>query len=142
MTFDLKGSKKNRKVKFAQKWWLQNFHSKPKGHKMCLKDLNFIEINRDLNQTLVNFPSDRINQYSRVLSEDTKFLKKHNIIDYSMLLVIEFIDEKNLKKESINLNPSLHASIFDPDDLLKDFAPLPAFSKSRRGTINTKTQID
>ena len=37
-----------------------------------------------------------------------------------MLLVIEFIDEKNLKKESIRQNNSIYASVFDPDDLLND----------------------
>ena len=53
MTFDLKGSLKNRKVGFEEKWWTDG---KKKDCKTCMKDLNFIEINKDLNQSLIDFP--------------------------------------------------------------------------------------
>ena len=88
-----------------------------------------------------------------MLSDDTKFLRNHNIIDYSMLLVIEFIDEKNLKKESIRQNNSIYASVFDPDDLLNDSiqpnrsliganVSLGINKSSGLGTLITDTRID
>jgi hypothetical protein len=51
MSFDLKGSIYHRKVKFddESKWWLNSF-----GHKKGMKCRNFVEINEDLNRTLVN----------------------------------------------------------------------------------------
>jgi hypothetical protein len=43
MIFDLKGSLNGRVTKFNKKWWL-----KEKGHKKCMKDLNLLEVNKDL----------------------------------------------------------------------------------------------
>ena len=55
-----------------------------------MKDLNFIEINQDLNQTLINFPEEKIAEYSKIMDNDSTFLKNHGLMDYSLLLVIEF----------------------------------------------------
>jgi hypothetical protein len=50
LVFDLKGSTKGRKTALQQRFWLKELNDKN-----CLKDLNFLEINRDLNDTLVRF---------------------------------------------------------------------------------------
>ena len=52
MTFDLKGSIKNRKIKFPEienRWWIPMKNMKIRGHKKCMLDQNFIEINKDFN---------------------------------------------------------------------------------------------
>ena len=52
MMFDLKGSMKNRKTKFAEseaRWWVPTKNGKIRGHKKCMMDKNFIEINQDFN---------------------------------------------------------------------------------------------
>ena len=93
MIFDLKGS--NRKVKFSDnetRWWVPKKNHKIKGHKKCMVDNNLIEISRDFNHTLLNFPQEKIDLYSKMIEDDSNFLREHNLIDYSLLLVIEFID--------------------------------------------------
>ena len=52
MTFDLKGSMVHRKVKFSEsenRWWIPKKLGKIRGHKKCMLDKNFMEINRDFN---------------------------------------------------------------------------------------------
>jgi len=90
MVFDLKGSIKNRKVGFEgeDKWWLK----KP-GHKKVMKDRNFVEINNDLNRSLVNFSESQICDFSEAIHYDTIFLRDRGLMDYSLLLVIEHIEE-------------------------------------------------
>jgi hypothetical protein len=53
MTFDLKGSLRNRKVGFEEKWWIDG---KKLGTKLCMKDCNFIEINNYFSASLLDFP--------------------------------------------------------------------------------------
>ena len=55
MTFDIKGSTHHRKIAFDDKWWLTNL-----GHKKCMKCRNFVEINNDLNQTLIKLDEDKV----------------------------------------------------------------------------------
>ena len=55
MIFDLKGSLKHRITNFPKSencWWLK----KDKGHKKCMKDQNFLIINKDLNYKLIDIP--------------------------------------------------------------------------------------
>ena len=90
MVFDLKGSIKNRKVGFEgdDKWWL-----KRPGHKKVMKDRNFVEINDDLNRSLVNFSESQICDFSEAIHYDTVFLRDHGLMDYSLLLVVEHVEE-------------------------------------------------
>ena len=90
MTFDLKGSTYQRKIKFNQPWW-----RKYQNCKKCMKDNNFIEINRDLNNTLVNFTNDQIKKFSTMIEMDSKFLRDHNLMDYSLLMTIEFLEHRD-----------------------------------------------
>ena len=55
-----------------------------------MKDMNFIEINQDLNHTLINFPEDKVDYYSSIIEKDSIFLLSHGLMDYSLLLVVEF----------------------------------------------------
>ena len=116
MTFDLKGSMKNRKTKFPEsdnRWWVPQKSKKIRGHKKCMMDKNFIEINKDFNQTLLNFSEERIEEYSKMIQADTYFLRKHNLMDYSLLLVVEFLDTNNLSpfqylRESSRISQYIH----------------------------------
>ena len=55
MAFDIKGSTIGRRVKFTDynKFWLENKYD----CKGCLKDLNYIEINKSANKKLMKIPS-------------------------------------------------------------------------------------
>ena len=90
MWFDIKGSSINRKVEFSsenRKWWTKK--GKIKGYKKVMKDMNFEEINKDLNYTLVNFSNEQKDEFRHMLEQDSKFLSKYGIMDYSLLLVLE-----------------------------------------------------
>ena len=55
ITFDIKGSLQGRIVRFPKSedgWWLRG----RVGHKKCLKDKNFLKINYDLDQNLIDIP--------------------------------------------------------------------------------------
>ena len=79
-----------------------------------LKDLNFIEINRDLGQSLVNLTIQQIDDLNACIKEDCAFLSKHNLMDYSLLLVIETLNPNRITK----LNPSNRNSFHCNDKLL------------------------
>lgn len=51
LAFDLKGSTAYRKVHFKNKFWLNKLHSE-----ICLKDLNFDEINQDVSNLITLGP--------------------------------------------------------------------------------------
>ena len=72
--FDLKGSINNRKEIIR------------KGK--VLKCVNFVEINKS-NRKLVKLDSQDIETISNIVQEDSDFLEKMGLIDYSLLLDIE-----------------------------------------------------
>ena len=55
MTFDIKGSSVGRIVRFQDenKFWLKNQYD----YKGCLKDLNYIEINKSVNNKMLKIPA-------------------------------------------------------------------------------------
>ena len=87
MSFDLKGSKYNRTESFKgndKQWWLKKF-----GHRRVMKDMNLLQINSDLSNSLINFPEEDVINILSTISKDSKFLMSKNIMDYSLLFVIE-----------------------------------------------------
>ena len=62
-------------------------------HKLVLKDLNFIEINKDLKTNgkpeLTHFSSDNCSSIYNVLKKDSQFFASHGLMDYSLLLTVE-----------------------------------------------------
>jgi hypothetical protein len=71
-TFDLKGSQRRDQMK--------------KGK--ILKCLNFVDINSS-KKRLVRLDVDQIEPMFEVIESDTEFLRSQNIMDYSLLLVVE-----------------------------------------------------
>ena len=88
MAFDLKGSTKHREVIFdgkATKWWRKT--------KACpesvMKDVNFKYINQEFNDGLLSFGPLEIEHFNQIVRKDSEFLKKYNLMDYSLLFIIE-----------------------------------------------------
>ena len=89
VTFDLKGSTANRTVNLSteeSKFWRR---SGPINQKQVLKDLNFLEIQKDTGKPLIELNVVERNKIKKQLQADTLFLLKHNIMDYSFLISIE-----------------------------------------------------
>jgi hypothetical protein len=90
LTFDLKGSTVGRKAWFSEaeaKFWMKELN-----HNRVLKDLNYIEINNDLNSNLMNLSKQMYDQLEWLVRMDSLFLKNAQLMDYSLLLVIETIE--------------------------------------------------
>ena len=60
LTFDMKGSIENRKVRFNNKY--KQFWLKKLNYKKVMKDLNFLEINRDSGYTLMKLTTEQNKQ--------------------------------------------------------------------------------
>ena len=75
-----------------------------------LKDLNYCEINKDIN--LMHLSLDQYDSLDKVLELDSIFLSKHNLMDYSLLLIIEQIDKNDSGSSSVARKSSLN---FDLD---------------------------
>lgn len=87
LIFDLKGSTVGRKTNFSpsdEKFWLKTLN-----YKKVLKDLNYLEMNQDLDGCLMNLTGNQYDQLEWLLKLDSIFLKNHDLMDYSVLLVIE-----------------------------------------------------
>ena len=87
LTFDLKGNTRNRKLgpKYIGKkhFWLNNLN-----HKAVMRDLNFLEIKKDL-PSIVDIPEEEAISLNNIINLDSQFLEKHNLMDYSLLLAVE-----------------------------------------------------
>ena len=67
LVFDIKGSSINRKVQFngsIKKWWLKKGN---KGCKKGMKDMNFVEINKDLNCQLLNLSNELKDKFQTMI---------------------------------------------------------------------------
>ena len=60
-----------------------------------MKDMNLLKINSQLNQALVNFPDTSLID---IIAEDSLFLMGKNLMDYSLLLVIEHVKDQKPDK--------------------------------------------
>ena len=93
LQFDLKGNTKNRKLGQKdigkKKFWLKKLN-----HKAVLRDLNFVEIDKDL-KGIIDIRSDKLIELNEILKQDSLFLEKHNLMDYSLLLAIESKTDKS-----------------------------------------------
>ena len=113
--------------------------SYPKG----LKDINFLEIQNDLKTHLFKGTASTKEKIMKILMLDSLFLQSHNIMDYSMLLVIE---DKTSNKETIRF--SVNSSILENGDSrnrigkqhigIIDYLQLFNFNKKVEGCWKTK----
>lgn len=93
LTFDLKGSYINRYSKLSKedtKFWRVK-HS----HKKVFKDCNFIEIQEDTGEKLVLAEEARNEEITKIIKKDTEFLAGFNVMDYSLLLVVEKLQSQS-----------------------------------------------
>ena len=72
VTFDLKGSTKNRKVK-VDKFWKDKTEL---NCKKCLKDLNYLEINKSVKELFL-LPKRDYSKLQENIKSDLLFLRKH-----------------------------------------------------------------
>ncbi|EGW31399.1 uncharacterized protein SPAPADRAFT_61964 [Spathaspora passalidarum NRRL Y-27907] len=93
LKYDLKGSTHGRITRI-------NAHETDLS-KYTLKDLNFLE-----RHEMIKFGPAKRQVFFKQLEADVKFLKKVNVMDYSLLMGIHYVNQGN--KNGINL------SIFDP----------------------------
>lgn len=120
MAFDLKGSIKHREVFFdgkATKWWRKT--------KQCpesvMKDVNFKLINQEFNHGLLSFSPLEIEHYHEIVKKDSELLKKYNLMDYSLLLIIE---HSSSPIGEITPKPKFERGVVDSENTLA-----PTFSK-------------
>jgi 1-phosphatidylinositol-4-phosphate 5-kinase len=84
MSFDLKGSTFNRKQKVPNKFWDKKLDSSK-----VLKDQNFIAMVNELESRMLSLDCDQCMELMYILNADSKFLASRNLMDYSLLMVIE-----------------------------------------------------
>ena len=84
VTFDLKGSTFERETQVPNKFWLRSLN-----FKQVLKDNNFIEISKTFQSGLIRLDQLYCDNLLQTLKADSEFLRSHNLIDYSFLLIIE-----------------------------------------------------
>ena len=58
-----------------------------------LKDVNFLEIQRENDKKLINIDNFVKESIQKIIKIDSKFLRDNNILDYSLLLTIENLTE-------------------------------------------------
>jgi 1-phosphatidylinositol-4-phosphate 5-kinase len=86
VAFDLKGSTYGR----ATESFRPHLLSKKLHHGSILKDIDFIKTKKELgSKRLLNLTYNEVWELSYLIEEDTKFLASLNLMDYSLLLVIE-----------------------------------------------------
>ena len=97
--FDIKGSRVSREVKITAK-------TKPTA---TLKDINFLTIQK--RQDLFNFMPKDVAKLRRICKADVDFMRRHGIMDYSLLLSAEKIGEDppvarsvDIKKKKVNFD--------------------------------------
>ena len=73
-----------------------------------LKDLNFMEIQSDLKRQLFNADTLKKNDILLTLKQDSLFLQRHGIMDYSLLLVI---DEDSSQTLPVNTSILSYSSV-------------------------------
>ena len=94
--FDLKGSFVGRRVSFNSTKACNLIRSKNKDYgtiySQVLKDRNLCELNqgyKQFNKNVVNLDTQDEFSLIEVLESDSKFLKEHNLMDYSLYIAVE-----------------------------------------------------
>lgn len=64
-----------------------------------MRDLNFLEINKDIDYLVHITESDKM-RLNEIIRKDSIFLEKHNLMDYSLLLAIESKSDKKYRYEN------------------------------------------
>ena len=90
LIFDLKGNTRNRKlgpkeIGTKKRFWMKKLHHK----KAVFRDLNFVEMNKDLKGGIINLSDEEIESLNETIKKDSLFLEQHSLMDYSLLLAIE-----------------------------------------------------
>ena len=90
-----------------ERFWLNRMHQDK-----VMKDLNYLMINKEKDNSLLQLSRADYNQLKIIIDMDSEFLMKHNLMDYSLLVVIE--QEKSLAssyynsgKQLLNMRPKL-----------------------------------
>jgi len=86
MSFDMKGSVFKRKTILKEHFWLQQDQL---NCEKILKDLNFMEIREAIGSYLLHLEHSDQEKLNRMVEADSKFLRSHNLMDYSLLFVVE-----------------------------------------------------
>ena len=100
LEFDIKGSKVNRYVNTKHKFLQSKLNCKK-----VLKDMNFMEIKNDMGD-LLKITDIQMKNLKDTLIEDSLFLSRYQIMDYSLLLVVESLPQ-TLPRKSINCSDSI-----------------------------------
>lgn len=103
--FDLKGSIINRNVEE----WSENTD--------CLKDVNLLEIVKE--KKFLNFQRKDMRDVMKIMFKDCKYLNSRNLMDYSLLLIIENNPEAAQANRKVTLGGKksfMHASKQIEDD--------------------------
>ena len=66
-----------------------------------LKDVNFIELNRDSKRKIVRLDDNIRPQLLEIILQDSQFLERQGIMDYSLLICTEKVE--GLYEESRNI---------------------------------------
>jgi hypothetical protein len=108
LQFDLKGSSYSRKTKFDLKEVL-----KTKSSKKCLKDLDFKQINEKMR--LIKLDREVALAIQSTLKKDSAFLCSEGLMDYSLLMVIEQLNEPGLPSRNtlISGSQAYHIGVID-----------------------------
>lgn len=65
-----------------------------------MKDINYLEINKEFEGQLMKLDKKQYDSLKWLTKMDSEFLSKHNLMDYSMLLVIESVKIEQMDEES------------------------------------------
>lgn len=76
---------------------------------------------KDLGNHLMSLEKSGIAKLNESVAKDSKFLAEHNIMDYSLLLVIETVPEYHPKFESRKASPRPSAFLKQGSKSKKDF---------------------
>ena len=93
VTFDLKGSTRKRLTKVPNSFWFSDLNCSK-----VLKDMNFKIISDQIGSRLFNLDASKSQEVLSILKADSEFLARHNLMDYSLLLVIE--TDRRTKEQS------------------------------------------
>ena len=70
-----------------------------------MKDVNFLDINNMYwEKKLLTISNDQKHMLNETIKKDSKFLQKYNIMDYSLLIVGEQLNEEDMGTELTGLS--------------------------------------